>query len=204
MSSTAAILAPDDLRQRLRAGTAADHERLENHLDLLREPLAEARFRAVLERFHGFHFAWEPAAARWLPAGLLAPRQRVPLLRADLRALGRAEAGIDALPVCAEAAALCSDLAGTLGSFYVLEGSTLGGRLISRALAAAAWLPAGGLRYFDPHGAATGERWRETLAHLNAAPATLHADVVQGARRCFACLDAWLAPATGASQRTTG
>jgi heme oxygenase len=42
--------------------------------------------------------------------------------------------------------------------FYVLEGSSLGGRIILRDLARRG-IDQAGLRFLDPYGAAAGERW---------------------------------------------
>jgi heme oxygenase len=52
-----------------------------------------------------------------------------------------------------------------LGLFYVLEGSTLGGRLILRSLAGRG-VDDPALRFLDPYGADTGELWRSFLAVL--------------------------------------
>lgn len=49
--------------------------------------------------------------------------------------------------------------------FYVLEGSTLGGHVILRGLAARGVTDAG-LAFLDPYGAETGARWRGFLAVL--------------------------------------
>lgn len=181
------------LHGRLREATGACHAVLEHALGLLRPSCGAAHFRALLGRFHGFHRAWEPALANALgDDDFLRRRQREPLLRADLRALGLPAADIDALPACAAAAALCRTPAAALGSLYVLEGSTLGGQQISRHLAQASWAPPGGLRYFDPHRAATGQRWRETLTRLEATPGAWHPALIDGAVATFGLLHGWL------------
>ncbi|MEF7616541.1 biliverdin-producing heme oxygenase [Aquincola sp. MAHUQ-54] len=189
--------APRPLHARLRSATADDHGQLENLLDLLAEPLSYIRYVAVLMRFHGFHRVWEPALARVLQdEAFLQPRQRLPLIEQDLRELDIDDLDIEALPIVPEAAQLCRTEAAALGSLYVMEGSTLGGRMISRRLAESAdWSPPQGLRYFNPYGDATGERWRETLARLEAAPPEHHAAIVAGAQATFALLLAWMAPA---------
>lgn len=182
---------PSALHARLRAATAAAHEALEDALDLLRLPLDAQRFRRVLAGFHGFHRAWEPAIARRLPAALV-PRPRLPLIEQDLRALGWGDAELGAIALCAPAAALADSADSALGSLYVLEGSTLGGRVIMRQVGAAAWCPPQGLRYFDPYGAETTARWRATLVHL--ADARGDSDrIVAGAVRTFEMLREWLA-----------
>jgi heme oxygenase len=178
------------LRAALREATAESHQRLESALDLLAQPLQPRRIGAVLQRFHGFHHAWEPALADALDD----PRfqSRLPQLRHDLRLFGLSDDQIDALPACAEAATLCATAASAWGSLYVMEGSTLGGRFIRRALQQAPAYPAGAWQYFDPHGEHTGARWNDTLARLAALPPALAPAVIDGAQRCFALLQRWL------------
>lgn len=182
------------LMARLRTETHHAHERLEAGLDLLAPPFSQARFTKVLLRFNGFHVVWEPAvAALEEVAPVFAGRSRRPHLARDLAALGLAEPDIARAPRCVAARALASDAPLALGSLYVLEGSTLGGQVISRALQAAEWLPAGGLSYFAPHGANTGAMWRTLMARLDAVPAREADRVVEGALKTFAVLQDWVA-----------
>lgn len=183
---------PAGLHARLRAETAAAHEGLERALDLLRPSLDRDRFTAVLVRFHGFHRAWEPALARSLPAAVM-PSPRLPLIEQDLGALGLGADSIAAIPPCVQAASLAVHADTALGSVYVLEGSTLGGRVIARHFAQAPWWPLTGLHYFDPYGDGTAARWRQTLAQLAAAGGKPDR-IVAGAVRTFEILQHWLVP----------
>lgn len=182
-----------DVFDALRGATAESHRRLERDLDLLRDPLSKARVAEVLRRFLAFHLAWEPALARFaVLRDLLERRSRVDHLRRDLTRLGAT--ATDVAP-CAAAAALVRDAETALGSLYVMEGSTLGGKVISRALAGAPWLPPGGLTYFNPYGADTGAMWltfKDRVRSL-AAPAVTP-DIVAGAVDCFALLHSELTP----------
>ena len=76
---------------------------------------------------------------------------------------------------------------------YVVEGSTLGGQVISRVLQEVDWVPAGGIHYFIAYGARTGAMWREFLSHLEAA-SSLAADplIETGAIATFRVLTDWL------------
>jgi heme oxygenase len=181
---------------RLRAATAGAHRGLETALDLLAQPLGRERFTAVLRGFWGFHAAWEPALRRqgaW--AGLMDGRWRQDLIAEDLLALGLSRADIEALPLCAAAAGLADEPARALGSIYVLEGSSLGGQIISKALRQAPWAPPGGLRYFDPYGARTGALWRAFQEALTSASAPAIDPLVEaGALDAFALLQLWLRP----------
>jgi heme oxygenase len=182
-----------DLPARLRAATDVAHRRLERGLDLLAAP-TEARLTAVLARFWGFHAAWEPAMQTRLELhGLMEGRYRAPLLTNDLMAMGLTRPTIEALPVCPAAAEFAASPERALGSLYVLEGSTLGGRIIGRSLRPYTWMPHVGLRYFDPHGALCGPMWRRLQHHLrDVSGPTTNPEIEAGALAAFALLQTWL------------
>lgn len=183
----------EPLTLRLRRETAAAHQRLEDGLALLEGAPDAGRFLRTLRGFHGFHAAWEPAvAAAPSTREIFAGRSRLAHLRRDLLALGEAEETLDRLPRCEAAAALASDAGAALGSLYVMEGSTLGGQLLARAVAGAPWAPAGGLTYFSPYGSETGRMWRTFQAVLNATPELRQDAVVQGAEDTFDTLHNWV------------
>ncbi len=186
-----------DFALRLRDRTSDAHHRMEQALALLDGALSEARFRRVLERFRGFHVAWEPALhGREDLRAVAGGRRRLALLDEDLRRLGLTPRQIGGLPICTAASALCGTRAAALGSLYVMEGSTLGGQVIARALTGETWVPAGGLSYFTPYGDQTGRMWRALKTHLQAVADT-DADggeaVVAGAVDTFGLLHRWLA-----------
>ncbi|RYY96343.1 MAG: biliverdin-producing heme oxygenase [Comamonadaceae bacterium] len=117
----------------------------------------------LLQVFDAFLGPWEDRVAAVLPAdahGWLRQRSRRPFVRDDLRALG-----LPRLAAPAQEATL-SSAAEAWGSLYVLEGSALGGQLITRAVAAHGFSPESGAAYFHGWGAATGAMWREFRALL--------------------------------------
>jgi|GEM_PF-394912 len=57
-------------------------------------------------------------------------------------------------------------LAYALGYAYVIEGSTLGGRVILKQVAPALKLDGPGTRFFTGYGAETGKFWKEYLQHF--------------------------------------
>ena len=127
----------------------------------------------------------------------MAGRYRLDNLTADLAALGMSQEDIAALPRCEPASELALSLESAWGSLYVMEGSVLGGRIISKALEDEAWMPSGGLRYFDPHGAMTGVLWRRFQAALYTADAPESNPVIElGALRTFELLRSWLVVGT--------
>ena len=114
---------------------------------------------------------------------------RSTLLRQDLEQLDSpidAEASGDALP------ALTTE-AHAVGALYVLEGSALGGQIISRQLRRQLDLDERtGTRFFSGNGHRTGERWRAVCAAVECYPRAMKADVLVGAETTFASLFKWL------------
>jgi heme oxygenase len=151
-----------DVLRLLRSGTAAEHGSVERSLDLLDPELDPPRLTAVLTRMHGFWRAAEAGLDDWaarFPADAesvtWSARRRARLFAADLGSLGAAPADADAEP-------LLVPVTGTdeaLGRLYVLEGSTLGGRVIDRHLSDLPGLSGVRLRAFSPYGAETGAMW---------------------------------------------
>jgi len=138
----------------LRHATESVHRQLEARLDLLSPDLTARRYAAVLTAFHA---VWAPLEPRlrhgWTRLGLdPEPRRRAHLIERDLAALGiRA----DQIPA-ARRLPRVADSAAAVGALYVLEGSTLGGQVIARALGARGDLP------FERAGAFLRGRGRET------------------------------------------
>lgn len=120
--------------------------------------------RDLVRRFHAWHLDEEAALAPWLAGveGLeFDSRRRSRPLSRDLAALGvRPLAAATRPPHVASRGE-------ALGRLYVLEGSTLGGRVIRKALTAQGQALEG-LSFLDPYGERVGERWRTFLDVLDA------------------------------------
>lgn len=150
-------------------------------------------YAATLRALHGFHRAWEPAI--WatpgvMEAGLGADRRKLPLLERDLRALN-----LRPLPLRAPRPAPAG-AAEALGALYVLEGATLGGRVIHRRIAGPLGItPARGGAYYHGYGEETGPAWKTFGQALErwAERTGEGARIVAGGVACFAALEAWLA-----------
>ncbi len=180
------------LRERLRHETRAAHDALDGALDLLGAPLDLPQYRRLLGRFHGFHRAVEPALAAALDPVLLDGRGKLPALEHDLLVCGMVRHEVTALPVAA-LPPFCNR-GEALGAFYVVEGSTLGGRLISRHLQDNAAVPAEAHHYLNVYGERTGERWRAACRVLDAHGSD-HC-TIRIANAVFRALHEWLSPDT--------
>jgi heme oxygenase (biliverdin-IX-beta and delta-forming) len=176
----------------LRTMTRPAHRALEEALGLLDTPLDLDGYRRLLARLYGFWIGWEPQISGLLQdAAMLAPRRRLHLVAADLAALGVPDDELAALPRCPLTP--LHDAAEALGSLYVMEGSTLGGRLIQahiqRCLGSVAF---NCCAYFRGYGAETGVMWQAFLALLDAAPAADTRRIGNGAVATFERLGWWL------------
>jgi heme oxygenase len=183
-----------DLIERLRTTTSSAHQRLERDLNLLEPPISCGRITEVLIRFYGFYVVWEAALERHSEIRpIFAKRYKLDKLKHDLQMLGVKH--IEGLPVCPDVQELCASLSHTVGAMYVVEGSTLGGQIITRALRNLTWVPEGGLTFFDPYGPSTGAMW---LAFKDWARTTCPESewmaAEQGAQATFSLLHRWLTP----------
>ena len=181
------------LALRLRNATADVHREIETSLDLLGEHLRLADYVALLRAFHGFLAPWEArlAASGHVSAEEAAERRHSGRLEADL-----AHFGEQALADIAHAGALprLDSAAAVLGSRYVIEGSTLGGRIVGPHLQRRFGLADGrGCAYFNGYGTRTGAMWKAFQAQLAHAPEAMHAAAVESARDTFRLLHDWLA-----------
>lgn len=177
------------LRDLLRSATRDVHERLHRHSGLAAVQsgdIERSAYIALLCRLYGFHGPFETEG------GIALNRTR--WLESDLAALGVTSLLIAALPRCPAFQSHASDEY-RLGARYVVEGSALGGRGLARQLDGLLGVGVtAGRQFFSGYGAATGDVWRDCLAHLAAVPndAVRHAAVVDGATETFAIFEQWL------------
>ena len=178
----------------LKLATADSHVRAEAALPSIEQLGDAAVYRAVLRRFHGFYAGWEPAvwasaAVERLFCGAERPRRlKVPLLARDLAALRLTPMAFDEVP--------CPRLSGNaaLGALYVMEGATLGGRVILRQVTQRLGIgPQTGAAFFHGYGEETGALWRAFGERMNAFVAQSGGDeeIIAGARDCFAAFEGW-------------
>ena len=179
---------PSPLLLALRETTGPSHTALEQRLPFFADTFDLAAYRRLIEAYYGFHAPLEA-----LLAGHQEPeRNKVPALTRDLLALSLSPAQIDHLPLC-HALPPVDDTASALGVMYVLEGSTLGGQVLRRAMAERLGIDAeSGGAYLDVYGSATGRNWRTFLERLAQAPAEFEAKTVNSAVATFERFAEWL------------
>lgn len=190
-------VAPSPILSRLRLETRGEHDAVERVLDLLGVSLTKEHYRQRLEQFYGFYAPMEkalqlreltlPPATRVALAGRL---NKTALLRQDLQNLG---ARTEALPLCRNLPPLGTQ-AEVLGCVYVMEGATLGGRIITQHIRAALGITAiTGGSFFEGYGDDTGMMWQGMRQLLvNGAPDTeTENTIVTNAVTTFARLRGW-------------
>jgi heme oxygenase (biliverdin-IX-beta and delta-forming) len=169
---------------RLRQETGAAHRELDETLHLI-DRLSSMQQRAgVLAGYHRFHHGAEAAIAPFLGAMAdldFAARRRSQLIADGLDILGQ-----EVSPDRAAIAGI-STRGEAFGALYVLEGSSLGGRVILKELKRRG-VSLAGLGFLDPYGFNTAPRWRTFLAILEreVVSGEAQSDAVTGALNAFA------------------
>jgi heme oxygenase (biliverdin-IX-beta and delta-forming) len=177
---------------RLRLETAVDHVAVEAGMPLMVEDLDQNTYIRCLLQVHGIVAAWEEWSAgsspEWMHS-LLGNRQRRGLLERDL-----AWFGVVHLDPARPAMPEMKDEASLLGSMYVMEGSTLGGRLIARHVERVLGLSVGvGDAYFCGHNQQTGTLWKEFCGVLQASVPDRETDtVIAAAKTMFQIFGSWM------------
>lgn len=139
-----------------------------------------ARYITILRGFEGFLGVWERELRGALPArlhGWLSDRSRLAFVEGDLACLspGSAVPGRLRVPPCLPERSVPA----AFGSLYVIEGSALGGQVITPRLERDLGLePGRGASYFNGFGDRTGGMWREfrqrAAAEIGDEPAGRH------------------------------
>ena len=166
-AAVAAANSPVDILSRLRLETRADHDAIDRTLDFTSPSLTRAGYLHRLTQFFGFYQPLEALLLARSKSGAgvwFRPRiGKTALLEQDLAFFGTAP---HTLLQCRELPRL-ETAADLLGCLYVMEGATLGGRVISRHLRAhLGVLPETGGRFFQGYGEDTRKMWmamREAL-----------------------------------------
>lgn len=172
--------------------TAKNHEETEllllPTLTSIRNSMAYAR---VLTMFYGYFFPVERQVQQYIMPSDLADiehRRNAGNILADLSALGLQARN---LPLCTSLPTI-TNKAQAFGALYVLEGSTLGGKMIAKMLRknSAFPVPETALTFFEGYGAGTGNKWKTFLEVLNQQQEK--EEIIETANETFAQLKSWM------------
>jgi heme oxygenase len=183
-----------DILARLKLETAAEHAAVEQAVGIMHPELSLPEYQEYLEKTFGFYLPVEQslrAMGVWRALDLAEEeRTKLGCLARDLRLLGQEDLG--RLAVCGVPPVL-SGIAEAVGCAYVLEGSTLGGRLISRHVQHR-FGPAIPRSFLECYASQTGERWQAFRAAVLrfATTGERESRVLSGAQETFRSFTRWL------------
>jgi hypothetical protein len=180
----------------LRAHTKAAHHSIETVPALARLMNADLRrseYEGLLAAMHAFHLTTEPEIAMALE-GL--PEAQALLDGTRLRALADDLAFLGVSPMQARPASLpLPTRADAIGALYVVEGASLGGRVIARHIAdSLALAPGQGASFYGGMSAETARaRWARLCAVLEDPAVELAPDdLARGACKTFEAMERWM------------
>lgn len=188
----------DSILQKLRRETRGLHEALESRIHIEEQLESPARYRRWLEVFWGLYGGFEAQILSgatelrmWLPD--LDVRMRSQRLAEDLEVLGAPS--VQVLPI-ADPPPLAS-VPEQFGCLYVLEGSTLGGRVLYHNIRdRLGYSSEFGASFFNGHGEQTGPMWKrfcDALEHYAHQHPAVQDRIVSAARLVFSTFEAWAA-----------
>jgi heme oxygenase len=194
--SVAGPIDPAAAHRRLRDATAAAHQRTEALLDGPTRCTRRDTYHELLQWFGAVHEVFEPAlqALDRRVGGRLDTntRRKLPWLHADLEALGGSPPRTWSDAVGEALDGLRPDRPTVaVGVQYVLEGATLGGRVLASIAGRELGFDRGsGARFLHGYGTATARRWREWWQALPGVVGTADLPTVErSATATFAALE---------------
>lgn len=165
--------------QILKEETAVQHQKAEDLIIPLLENLRTvSQYQALLRMYLGFYEPMQNSIHFWITPAILPDieeRDHARLLRTDL---GPALDTFSNIP-----APQFKNKEEALGALYVLEGSTLGGQVISRMLSKNGAISHQSFNFFNSYGPLTGQRWKKFIEVINNQKDV--SSVVKGAASAF-------------------
>ena len=148
-------------------------------------------YASILAMFYGYFSPVEDRIQQYITPSYMADikqRRTAGNILTDLSAIGMPA---DSIPLCTSLPAIGST-AQAFGALYVLEGSTLGGKMIAKMLKknSSFPIPERALTFFEGYGSETGTKWKTFLEVLNQQQET--DEIVATANETFFQLKGWM------------
>jgi heme oxygenase len=179
----------------LRAGTADLHKNIEAVMPFFKDSFNLDQYRHSLKKFYGFHVAFENRVVHQLTNNptdfFYEERRKLSALKKDL-SFFYSDRDIAQLPICENLPGY-DNLAALFGGLYVMEGSTLGGQVITAHLKKIG-IDENTCHYFSGYGPNTGKMWKQFQSELakQAQSPNEIAECVKAARETFLSLHRWM------------
>jgi heme oxygenase len=185
--------------QTIKEQTSNNHTSLEN--SLLLRPITEKsltleNYSYILQKFYGFFYPLELLVARY-PIEQYLPdfvqRRKAGLLKNDWQQV--TQDSHSSLPLCQDLPPV-NNLEQAFGVFYVMEGSTLGGKMIYKIVRDMLGLDhQSGLSFFYGYGPDTGNKWKafqQSLLNLSSENNAKDDQIIDSANNTFLKFKLWL------------
>lgn len=176
----------------LKKETAAAHQQVEDWLiPKLQALTSPQEYVQLLNMFYGFFHPLQTCIGTYITPDVLEDisyRRSAGWILLDLQAMG---CQLQHIPECNHLP-IINSLPRALGALYVLEGSTLGGRVISKMLQKNKHLQLTEkcLHFFEGYKEETGHRWKTFVAALNRR--TEVPQITEAANETFFLLKHWI------------
>jgi len=190
----------------LRKYTAESHKQLENNklsTEILSPNVTVANYQAYIARMYGVMAGCEnnvfPILLEVFPD--LKQREKSDLIVKDLESTGLLRTEIERLPVCDFS---FSTIGQALGIMYVLEGSTLGGRVLYKHIHKTLGLDEStGASFFWGYGSETGSMWKNFIHTFSeyAIAENCEQEVISSASQTFKVINDWLGHGSSAQKQ---
>ena len=183
-----------DLPTRLKNETRDCHDEIEQAAlfqKIKHQQITLNEYIHLLKKIYGFISPVENTLST-LAIKKLSTRFKSHLVSADLKVLTNAHVDLTQLHYCS-ALPLCT-LENALGYLYVMEGSTLGGQVLTQTLCQQLGIsPQSGCSYFYSYGKAVGSMWQEFCYLLKVDTVTLNQNsIIASAKATFRTFYHWL------------
>ncbi len=150
-----------------------------------------ADYAAILRTFYGYYYPLESSIGQFITPSCLPDINERRKAVAILHDLNGIENSSTEIPLCTDLPKI-GNTNHALGALYVLEGSTLGGKMIARMLLknSAVPIPEEALTFFSGYREETGSKWKAFLQVLNQQEET--DAIVKAANETFYYLKGWM------------
>lgn len=189
---TETVIKTDSILAQLKARTAHQHQQTEDGVDLMRDDFSLEDYRKLLVRFYAFYKSYDEKLRESLRENPIdfyeEKRFNTPRLVSDLKSLGMSDKEISDIETFDDLPAMDSREK-TFGSLYVIEGSTLGGQVISRHLKEKfGFDESSGAAFFSGYGKDTGKMWnnfREAVTAFADGDGVNREEIIKSANETF-------------------
>ncbi|HEX8546268.1 MAG TPA: biliverdin-producing heme oxygenase [Cytophagaceae bacterium] len=183
---------------RLKNDTVYNHKLLESNVllsTLMTDQLTVDIYKKILSKFFTYFLPIEEKITPFLQDNAFIPdftrRRKAILLTDDLHHYKIAENTLEFCQLLPE----IKNVSQAMGALYVLEGSSLGGRFISKKVnETIGATPEGGAKFYHGYGAETGSYWKKFCEYLlsYASNVSDQSEIVETANSTFLKLNSWL------------